>query len=191
MSLRQLGQEGTSFLRAPSTDITSQHNQAGAAARSDELRIRSVLPSALRPTLRSSRLKNPSQCKFDTECGVQGQLPPPEQGEPRPSPTSRRLMSRGFGRATSMFVVTRAHPLDTRGQQHSPRQTHAFPELQTWRKLHGGGHKSRVVTGSHAGSKREGGASDARAKCGRKGFSMRVKAQFGLVENAAPAPQPP
>ena len=38
-------QEGSSFLRPPTADITSQHNQPCASARSDELGIRAVLPS--------------------------------------------------------------------------------------------------------------------------------------------------
>ena len=96
------------------------------------------------------------------ECGVQGQLPPPNKGSPSAT-TSRRLMSRRFGWATSM-------PLDTCGQQHSPRQTHAFPELQTWWPQESSGRphrQSRWV--------KERRLKRRKSKVRKKGGSMRVK----------------
>ena len=117
LSLRQLGQEGSSFLRPPSTDITSQHNQAGAAARSDELRIRSVLPSArcvqhCTISVCCSRLRRTVAMQTRHECGVQGQLPPPEH--PQTSHVERT-------RAGNIHVTNE----DVCGEARSTLSTHA------------------------------------------------------------------
>ena len=118
--------------------------------------------------------------------------PPPNKGNPSAT-TSRRLTS-DSGRQhpcpeKRMFVVTRPALLTHVGSTTLQGKPHAFPELQTWCKLHGGGHKRRVVghTGSHARGRRK----QRKSKVWKRGGSMRVNAQFRLVENAAPAPQPP
>ena len=130
--LRHLGQEGSCFLRPPFAD---HHQPARPNVRVREVRAQDTCGSsvgALRP-FAAPGCGDPSQCT-QHEGGVQGQLPPPKQGEP----------VRDHFQTSHVKRIGTGDPCRAPGVRCSPLQTRAFPEPQTWRKLHGGA--TRVVT---------------------------------------------
>ena len=115
---------------------------------------------------------DPSQCKLDTSV-VQGQLPPPEHREPvndhlQTSHVERILANEDVCGDTRSTLSTHAGSSTVR----------AFPDSRP------GASCTVVAMGVEWAATRK-------SKVRKKGGSMRVRTEVGLVESAAPAPQPP